>query len=114
MKVKTERLASMLLKELNDVIYNTLRDEDIKNTTATYVKLSDDLCYAKIYCTNFNTDKVDKAVKDLNNAKGFIKSELFKRKLPMRTIPEMEFVRDDSIDYGMKIEKIIEKINKEE
>lgn len=114
MKIKTERIANLLLKEINDIIYNKLRDEDIKNTTATFIKLADDLGYAKVYCTNFDESKLDKALKDLNNAGNFIKSELCKRKIPIRNIPHLEFVYDESISYGMKIEKIIkEKINKE-
>lgn len=112
MKVRTEKIASLLLKEINDIIYNKLRDKDIKNTTATFIRLEDDLSYAKVYCTNFDETKLDKAVKDLNNAQGFIKIELFKRKIGLRSIPKLEFVRDDSIIYGMKIEKIIkEKIS---
>jgi ribosome-binding factor A len=112
MKVRTEKIASLLLKEINDIIYNKLRDKDIKNTTATFIRLEDDLSYAKVYCTNFDETKLDKAVKDLNNAQGFIKIELFKRKIGLRSIPKLEFVRDDSITYGMKIENIIkEKIS---
>lgn len=112
MKVRTEKIASLLLKEINDIIYNKLRDKDIKNTTATFIRLEDDLSYAKVYCTNFDETKLDKAVKDLNNAQGFIKIELFKRKIGLRSIPKLEFVRDDSIIYGMKIENIIkEKIS---
>ena len=112
MKVKTERYASLLLKEINDILYTEINDTDITGTTATYVKLSDDLSYAKVYCSVFNKEKIEKAMLDLNNAEGFIKSELCKRKLPLRIIPELEFVYDESIDYGMKIEKIIEESKK--
>lgn len=111
MKVKTEKYANLLLKEINDILYNEIRDIDITGTTATFVKLADDLSYAKVYCSVFQIDKKEKALKDLNNAEGFIKSILCKRKLPLRIIPELEFVYDDSIEYGMKIEKIIEENN---
>lgn len=112
MKVRTERLANLLLKEINDIIYNKLRDEDIKNTTVTFIRLEDDLSFAKVYCTNFDELKLDKAVKDLNNAEGFIKAELFKRKLAFRVIPKLHFVRDDTLKHAMNIEKIIkEKIS---
>ena len=108
MKVKTERYANLLLKEINDILYNEIRDVDIVGTTATFVKLADDLSYAKVYCSVFNTEKKNKAIHDLNNAEGYIKSILCKRKLPLRVIPELEFVYDESLEYGMKIEKIIE------
>lgn len=114
MKVKTERYASLLLKEINDILYNEIRDIDITGTTATYVKLSDDLSYAKVYCSVFDKNKQEKALFDLNNAEGYIKSELCKRKLPLRVIPELEFVYDESIEYGMKIEKILEETNKKD
>lgn len=110
MKIRTEKLANLLLKEINDIIYNKLRDEDIKNTTATFLRLEDDLTFAKIYCTNFDKSKLDKAVKDLNNAQGYIKAELFKRKLAFRVIPKLQFVRDDSIEYAKNIENIIKEV----
>ena len=114
MKVKTEKYANLLLKEINDILYNEIRDVDITGTTATFVKLADDLSYAKVYCSVFQIDKKDKAIKDLNNADGFIKSILCKRKLPLRIIPELEFVYDDSIEYGKKKEKIIEETKEKE
>ena len=114
MKVKTERYASLLLKEINDILYNEIRDIDITGTTATYVKLADDLSYAKVYCSIFDQNKIKKAISDLNNAEGFIKSILCKRKLPLRIIPELEFVYDESIEYGMKIEKILDETKEKE
>ena len=108
MRVKTEKYASMLLKEINDVIYNEIRDRDIMGTTVTFLKLSDDFSYAKIYCSVFNEEKKVKSIKELNNAKGYIRSILCKRKLPLRKIPDLEFVYDNSIEYGMEMDKIIE------
>ena len=81
MKVKTERYANLLLKELNDILYNEIRDIDITGTTATYVRLADDLSYAKVYCSVFDISKKDKAIRDLNNAEGYIKNELWKKKI---------------------------------
>ena len=48
---------------------------------------------------------------DLNAAKGFIKTELAKRKLEIRKIPDLRFKYDESIEYGSKIEKIFEKLS---
>lgn len=114
MRVKTERYASMLLKEINDILYSEIRDLDIVGTTATFVKLSDDLSFARIYCTVFDTTKKDKAIKDLNNAKGFIKNMLCKKKLPLRKMPDIDFVYDESLSYGEEMDKLIDETNKNE
>ena len=114
MSIKTERLANVLLKEISSILMLEVKDEDIKFVTITHVDLSSDLSYAKVYCTVLNDEKKDKTLKDLNNAKGFIRNELIKRKIEMRKIPELSFIFDESIEYANKIEKIIEEIHKED
>lgn len=111
MSLKTNRIASMLMKEISDILQNEVYDEDIKFVTITAIKLDTDLSLAQIYCTVFDKDKKDKCIHDLNAAKGFIKSELVKRKLEIRRIPDLRFIYDESIDYGNKIEKIIKEMN---
>lgn len=111
MSIKTQRIANVLLKEISDILQNEVYDEDIKFVTLTSVKVDTDLSLAQIYCTVFNINKKDKCLHDLNAAKGFIKTELAKRKLEIRRIPDLKFIYDESIEYGNKIEKIIEKIN---
>ncbi len=113
MSIKTQRIANVLLKEISDILQNEVYDEDIKFVTLTSVKVDTDLSLAQIYCTVFDIDKKDKCLHDLNAAKGFIKTELAKRKLEIRRIPDLRFIYDESIEYGNKIEKIIEKINNE-
>ena len=110
MSIKTERLANLLIKEISSILMTEIKDEDIKFVTITHLDLSSDLSYAKVYCTVLNDENRDKCIHDLNGAKGFIRSELMKRKLEMRKIPELHFVFDESIDYGNKIEKIINKM----
>ncbi len=109
MKVKGERIASFLMKEINDIIYSKVRDKDIIGTSVTSITLSSDYEYAKVYCINLDDSK--ESIRELNNSKGFIKSELYKRKLPLRVLPELEFVYDESIEYAKKIENKIKEIN---
>ena len=88
-------------------------NEDLRFVTITKVDLSSDLSNAKVYFTTLNEDK-NQVIKDLNRAKKFIRSNLMKRKIEMRVIPELNFVYDESIDYGNKIENIIEKIHEDD
>lgn len=113
MSVKTERIANLLIKEISDILQNEVHDEDIKFVTITACKVDTDLSLAQVYCTVFDQNKKDKCLHDLNAAKGFIKTELAKRKLEIRRIPDLRFIYDESIEYGSRIEKIINKINEE-
>lgn len=111
MSVKTERIANLLAKEISDILQNEVNDEDIKFVTITYCKVDTDLSLAQIYCTMLDQSKKDKCIHDLNAAKGFIKTELARRKLEIRRIPDLRFIYDESIEYGNKIEKIISNLN---
>lgn len=110
--IRVKKIASSLQIEISDIIANEIRDEDLKMVTVTHVKLANDLSHAKVYVTTIFDDKREKIVIDLNNAVGFIKGELGRRKFQIRSMPELEFVYDESIDYANNIENIIKDINK--
>ncbi len=110
MSVKIDRIASNMIKELSYILANEVKNSNIKFVTVTDVKLASDLSYAKVYVTVFNKDKVDITMKALEQAKGFIRKKLSER-IDIRHTPELSFTFDESIEYGKKIEQIIEKIN---
>ena len=110
MSVKLERLGNIMLEEISKVIHEEIRDEDIQFVTITFVKISSDLSYAKVYFTTLKDDKKEEIVKALNGASKFIRGKLFDRVI-IRKMPELTFVYDDSIGYGQKIEGIIKEIN---
>ncbi len=112
MSVKTERIASMLEKEIGYILMMEVKDEEIKFVSVTGVKLASDLSYAKIYVTVLDEAKKNSTMKALKEAKGFIRHELANR-VDIRHIPELEFVYDESIAYGKKIEEIIEDIHED-
>ena len=113
MSVKTERLGNVLHREISNILMTEIKDKDLNFVTITKVDLSSDLYYAKVYFTTLDESKKDKVLKDINNARKFIRSILMKRKIEMRIIPELSFIYDDSIEYGNKIESIIEKMHEE-
>jgi len=113
MSIKTQRIASSIIKELSYILAYEVKDEDIKFVTITDCKLATDLSYAKIYVTVFDKDKINTTIKALNDASGFIRKELANR-IDIRHTPELNFVYDESIEYGKKIEDIIEKIHNED
>jgi|LSQX01.2.fsa_nt_gb ribosome-binding factor A len=112
--IRVKRIASSLQREISDIIANEIRDKDLKMVTVTHVKLASDLSCAKIYVTTVFDDKKEKVILDLNNAKGFIKGELGRRKFEIRTMPDLEFVYDESLAYADNIERIIKELHKDD
>ncbi len=113
MSIKTERLGNVLHREISQILMTEIKDKDLNFVTITKVDLSSDLSFAKVYFTCLDINKKDIVIKNINTASKFIRSELMKRKIEIRTMPELKFIYDDSIEYGNKIESIIEKIHEE-
>ncbi len=111
MSLKTKRASSSIAREISVILNEEARNEILKMVSITDVTVDDDLTFAKVY---FMTRLEDtKLVEDeLNNASGFIRSELAHR-LDLRSTPELKFVYDKSLDTGARIDKIIDSINDE-
>ena len=113
MSIKIDRIASNLVKEISYILMTEVKDPNVKFVTVTDCKVTNDLSYAKVYVTILNSEFKEETMDALKNASGFIRHELMSR-VEIRHIPELEFVYDESIEYGKKIENIIEKINEKE
>ena len=111
MSIKIDRLNSTFEKEISYILQNEVKDPNIKFVTVTGCEITSDLSYAKVFVTVFNKEKKDEIMKALDGAKSFIRGEISKR-VEIRHTPELRFVFDDSIEYGEKIDKLIENLNK--
>lgn len=111
MSVKIDRLNNMFVEEISKIIHTEIKDRDVNFVTITDARITNDLSFAKVYFTTLDNDR-DKVLKSLNKASGFIRSLLCDR-VNIRKMPEIQFVYDESIEYGKKIEDIIERINNE-
>jgi ribosome-binding factor A len=110
MSVKTDRLGSNFVKVISEILATEIKDENIKFVTITSCDVTNDLSFAKVYFTVFDMDKKVDTIKALEKAKSFIRGEISKR-IKIRHTPELRFIFDDSIEYGNKIEKLINDIN---
>lgn len=108
MTIKNERINSNMQKEISYIIANEIKNPNIKFVTITACDVTSDLSYAKVYFTTLGDSK--ETLKGLKNAKGYIRRILADR-IELRHIPELEFIYDESIEYGKKIEEKIKEIN---
>ncbi len=112
MSVKIDRLNTAFVEKISEILHDEVKDKDVKMVTITDAKITNDLSFAKVYFTTLDNDR-KKVTDALNKASGFIRSKLCE-KVEIRKMPEISFVYDESIEYGKKIEDIIERINNNE
>ncbi|HCY6456090.1 30S ribosome-binding factor RbfA [Staphylococcus aureus] len=112
--MRAERVGEQMKKELMDIINNKVKDSRVGFITITDVVLTNDLSQAKVFLTVLGNDKeVENTFKALDKAKGFIKSELGSR-MRLRIMPELMYEYDQSIEYGNKIERMIQDLHKQD
>ena len=112
-QIKLERINSCLVEQISYIIAHDVKYPDINFVTITGAKGTSDLSLAKIYFTVLDQSKIKETLSALKDASGYIRHELRER-IDIRQIPELEFVYDESIEYGNKIEKIIDKLHEDE
>ena len=110
-KVRNQRLASIITREVSEILQFEVKNSDIGFVTVTGANVTSDLSYAKIFISilGSKSDK-QKTLDALERTKGFIRSQLAGR-LNVRKCPELIFVEDNSLDYGNRIESIIDELN---
>lgn len=109
------RVAQEILKEVNNILMNDVRDPRIEGVTITDVELTGDLQQAKVYYSTLDTDdEIKKETQTgLDRATGLVRKELGSRLTTYR-VPEIAFVRDQSIEYGDRIDELLNQIKKED
>ena len=108
MVLKKDKMNGIIQRELSQILQFEVKNSKIGFCTITAVETTKDLSIAKVYVTFLGKDDTnyDKKMEALERSKGFIRSLLAKR-LTIRKVPELKFVLDTSLEYGNRIEKII-------
>ncbi|MCB5207048.1 30S ribosome-binding factor RbfA [Methylovorus mays] len=102
---RSDRVAEQMQRELADLLQFEVKDPRVGMVTVTEVEVSGDLAHAKVfYSAEKGTPELQKG---LEKTSGFLRSQLAKRLL-LRTVPQLHFVYDASIDNGMKISRLID------
>lgn len=107
---KIAKISSDMARVISEIIFTETRDELLKTITITGCKVSRDLSYAKVYFTALSDLDKKTLEKEVNEAAPFIRG-FVAEKLDLRHTPELEFIYDESIEYGNRIEKIIQEIH---
>ena len=113
--VKHVRVNQAVQRELSNIIRNEVKDPRVGiMTSVTAVDVATDLKTCKAYISILgNEEEKAETMKALEKAEGFIRRSLAAN-LNLRNTPEIRFVEDDSIEYGVNMSELIDKVIEED
>ncbi|MBU0686583.1 MAG: 30S ribosome-binding factor RbfA [Candidatus Margulisbacteria bacterium] len=108
-----DRIIELIKQEVSSILKRKVNDPRIGFVSITDVSITPDLKYAQIYVSIMGDETAKlKSLAGLNSAKSFIRGELG-HVLEFRVVPDISFVRDDSIERGSRILNLLSKIKYE-
>lgn len=112
--IKNTRINTEVQRELSSILRGGIKDPRIAPMTSVVaVEVSPDLKTCKAYISVLGDEKVQgDTIKGLQSAEGFIRHELA-RTINMRNTPEIRFIMDQSIEYGVNMSKKIDDLTRD-
>ncbi|MBE5731488.1 MAG: 30S ribosome-binding factor RbfA [Clostridiales bacterium] len=115
MNFRMDRLNGEMQKNISDIINNKIKDPRVagKMISVLSVNCAKDLKTAKVYLSIYGEkSEAKKAFEAVCHCAGFIRKEMSMYFKDIRTIPQLTFFLDDSMEYSAKIDSILEQIKK--
>lgn len=111
--IKNTRVNTEVLRELSNIIRGGIKDPRVAPfTSVVAVEVAPDLKTCKAFISVLGDEKAQNdTLEGLKSAEGYIRRELA-RTLNMRNTPEIHFVLDQSIEYGVNMSKKIEEVTR--
>jgi ribosome-binding factor A len=108
-----ERVGEEIAHEINAMLAGELKDPRLEGTVVvSQVRVQPDMKHARVFISVRGTDQEQTdAIKALDHAAGFIRSELIER-LQLRRLPELHFALDHSQEYSERIEQLLKEVRK--
>ncbi len=111
--IKNTRINGEVRRELSNIIQNEIKDPRIAPmTTVVEVEVAPDLKSAKAYISVLGDEETQhNTLAGLKSAEGYIRRALA-RSVNLRNTPEIRFVLDQSIEYGVNMSRFIDEVNR--
>ena len=112
MSITTDRLASLIQRELATIVNREVKDKSFGYINLTEVKVTKDLSFATIYYTILSdqVEVIERSKKSIEDSKVTIRMELAKKIKNIRKIPDLVFKYDEALAHGNHIDKILKSI----
>ena len=111
MKIRPERVAHLMRREIADILERRLRDPRLHHgVNVTDVEVTPDLSLARVYVSILpGGDERERSLRTLHRAAGFVRRELASR-LSLREVPEIRFQLDPSIETGARVDDLLRRL----
>ncbi len=107
---RTERVSDQIRMEIADILMRRVKDPRVGFVTITAVDVTADLKQAWVYVTVLQQGAQEAETLDaLSRAEGFIRGELGRR-LKLRYVPDLKFVKDTSIDRVSRVLNLLDEV----
>lgn len=112
--IKNTRINMEVQRELSEIIRADIKDPRIHPMTSVVaVEVTPDLKYCKAYISVLGDADAGKATMEgLKSAEGYVRRELARR-VNLRNTPELRFILDQSIEYGVNMSHLIDEVTKD-
>lgn len=111
--MRVNRVESILLQELSNIIRNDMKDPRLEDVSITSVRVAGDLGHAWVAIASYMGDAHrDEAVAVLEKLAGRLRGE-FGRRAHLRVAPELHFKADEGLEHGEQIYSILKQIEQE-
>ena len=112
--IKNTRINGEVLRELSNIIRGEIKDPRINPMTSVVtVEVAPDLKTCKAYISVLGDEESQKnTLAGLRSAEGYIRRELA-RSINLRNTPEITFILDQSIEYGVRMSRLIDDVTKD-
>ena len=113
--IKNTRVNTEVLRELSNIIRNEIKDPRIHPMTSVMaVEVAPDLKTCKAYISVLgNQEAQEETMVGLKSAESYVRRQLA-RNLNLRNTPEIRFILDQSIEYGVHMSKLIDEVAKKD
>ena len=113
--IKNTRVNAEVQHELANLIREGIKDPRIHPmTSVTAVEVAPDLKTCRAYISVMGNEEAKKnTIAGLKSAEGYIRRQLAKR-INLRNTPEIRFILDESIEYGVTMSKLIDEVSRKD
>lgn len=103
---RIDRVSAQLRREMGRIVHEAVREHALPSVSVSDVEVSRDLAHANVYVTALQSERAQEALAALKAMARELRHELA-RAVRLRSVPELHFRYDDSVDRGERIDRLL-------